>query len=231
MGTKMGTKEERALPSLSDLRDTLDEVLGDDALRDENRHTERMTLVCAVICDAFERCEMRATVVGGGAVEFHAPGAYTTLDNDLVVEPLTMQPDRSALNAIFGALGFVKGPARHWVRDDFLVEVPSSHLEGPAEEHQVGPHTFRVVKKEVLLVERLVEFYQTGHTGYGAQAIAMIRAFGAELELELLERLLREEEVGVVYELMKQLASSGVEITDDLLRAKRQGLLESSSIS
>ncbi len=153
MGTVLGTNEERALPSLSDLRDTLDEVFGDDALRDENRHTERMTLVCAVICDAFKRCEMRATVVGGGAVEFHAPGAYTTLDNDLVVEPVTMRPDRSALNAVFSALGFIKGPARHWVRDDFLVEVPSSHLEGPAEEHQVGPHTFRVVKKEVLLVE------------------------------------------------------------------------------
>lgn len=231
MGTGMGTNEERALPSLSDLRDTLDEFFGDDALRDENRHTERMTLVCAVVCDAFKRRGMRATVVGGGAVEFHAPGAYTTFDTDLVVEPATTRPDRSALDGVFGALGFIKGPARHWVRDDFLIEVPSSHLEGPAEEHQVGPHTFRVVKKEVVLVERLVEFYQTGHTGYGAQAIAMIRAFGAELEPELLERLLHEQEVRVVYELMKQLASSDVEITDDLLRAERQELLESSSIS
>lgn len=149
---------------LDDLRGELDAVLTDAAVSEPASHPRLHTLACAIISEALRRHGMEATLVGGGAIEFHAPGVYFTDDLDLVVEPRTVTPHRTLLTAVFTTLGFIES-GRHWVRGGLFVEVPGSYLEDPFEEYPVGPYTLRVVKKEAVLVGRLVELDQTGHTG------------------------------------------------------------------
>src|SRR5688500_20347718 len=103
-------------------------------------------------------------LVGGSALEFHAPGAYVTGDIDMPVARDGLAPPRGAVDQVFAALGFRKGSARHWERGDVLVEVPNHDLDDPSEEYQVGPYRLRVVAKEAVLVGRIVEYDQTGHT-------------------------------------------------------------------
>lgn len=205
------------LSELGDLRRELDAILVDPAFSDATAHRKRLTLACAIISEAFRRCGMLATLVGGGAIEFHAPGVYVTDDADLVVEARSGGPNRQRLHEVFGALGFAAS-GRHWVRDGFFVEVPSSYLEDPFNEIPVGPYVLRVVKKEVVLVGRLVEFDQTGHTGHGAQAVTMMRAFAGEMDRPLLDRLLRRERAGKVHAALRELAASDQRITDEVLR-------------
>lgn len=52
----------------------------DPELRDDRQHARRLVLATAVRSEAFRRYHCRATLVGGGAIEFYAPGAYRTDD-------------------------------------------------------------------------------------------------------------------------------------------------------
>lgn len=49
-------------------------------------------------------------------------------------------------------------------------------MAGPAEVVRVGEAELRVVKKEVVLRDRLVGFKHWKHTAYGEQAIDMLAA-------------------------------------------------------
>jgi hypothetical protein len=100
------------------LRDALDQVWLSEA-----DHVERLSLAAAVLTTALDAAGMRATMVGGAAVEFHAPGAYITTDLDLVVEGRS----RAALDQVFLSLGLERR-GRHWVRGDLFVEVPSNRM-------------------------------------------------------------------------------------------------------
>jgi hypothetical protein len=57
--------------------------------RSEREHVERVLLAAAIVSTALARAGMRATLVGGAAVEFYAPHAYSTSDLDFVVEGRT----------------------------------------------------------------------------------------------------------------------------------------------
>lgn len=214
------------LDDFSDLREELDEILADPELVGEEGHTERMARACAVICTAFDRRGLRATVVGGGALELYAPSRYTSGDNDLVVEYAGTRPSRKILGQVFDELGFErwKKSLRHWVRDDFFVEVPGDVLEGEADEFRIGTHTLRVIKREYLLVERLVDWEQTGSEASGLQGAWMLEAFREELDEELLAGLLRKERVEKAHEAMLGLVRSGATIDAPALRGLRDGL-------
>src|SRR5262249_10360871 len=110
------------------------------AWESERPHVERLTLATAGLQTALREAGMEATLVGGGAVEFHTPDAYITHDIDLVVERRT----REAIDEVFSALGLARR-GRHWVRGDLFVEEPGNHLSEPADEFPVGPYTLRVV--------------------------------------------------------------------------------------
>jgi hypothetical protein len=203
---------------LDDLRAELDVILADESLRAPGRaHLRLLTLTCAVISEALRRRGMIATLVGGGAIEFHAPGAFATDDADLVVEPASGLLDRKKLHEVFASLGFERS-ARHWMRDGFFVEVPGTRLEDPFSEFPVGPYTLRVVEVEVVLVGRLVEFDQTGHTGHGAQAVAMLRVLAGQLDGSLLASLLRRERAEKVFQALKDLAETDEPMADEILR-------------
>src|SRR4051794_21408256 len=101
-----------------DLREMLDAVLAS-----KSGHAPRLAKSAAIVCEALRREGLEATVVGGAAIELHAPDAYATHDLDLVVSG-RFSIDWNAVQArTFQALGFTRS-ARHWVRDDLYVEIP-----------------------------------------------------------------------------------------------------------
>jgi hypothetical protein len=67
-------------------------------------------------------------------------------------------------------------------------------------------------------------------TGYGAQALDLMAAFGWDLDLAVLRTYLRREGAEDAYDALRALSASGRPITDELLRhtmdALRRGALE-----
>jgi hypothetical protein len=196
------------------LRDDLDALLA----RDELAHVERLALAAAIVSEALRARGLEATLVGGGAIEFHAPGSYATSDIDLVVERARPVDDlERALADSFEALGFARA-GRHWRRNDVFVEVPSTRLTDPTESYPVGPYLLRVLRKEILLGERIVGFKHWRATGYGAQALDLMAAFGTDLDEAVLRTYLQREGAEGAYDDLRALAASGRPITDELLR-------------
>jgi hypothetical protein len=190
----------------------------EDVLANEHQHTRRLILAAAIVSEALRRNGIEATLVGGGAVEFHAPSAHTTSDIDLVVDYSYGLDARAALDDALGPLGFVRRH-RHWVREDLFVEVPGEFISDPTETYPIGPYTLRVVRKETALADRIIGFKYWRVTEYGFQAVAMIAAFGTELDEPLLITRLREDQAEDAYIALRELARSQSSIDEDLLQA------------
>src|SRR5205823_723395 len=126
----------------------------------------------AVISEVLRRRGMEATLVGGGAIEFHAPDVYVTTDLDLIVEG---RP-RVELDAALTGFGFVRR-GRHWVMDELFVEVPGNWMSDPVDVVDVGGLTLRVIRREIVLADRIIGFKHWRTTAYGAQAIALLALF------------------------------------------------------
>jgi len=194
--------------SIDQLRRALDEAWNSD-----REHAERLVLVTAILQTALREAGMVPTLVGGAAIEFHAPGAYTTTDIDLVVERRT----REEIHQVLTALGFTK-PTRHWVRGDLHVEVPGSYMADPTDDVEIDRFILRVVRKEVVLADRIVGFREWQHSAYALQAMDLIRAFGSELDEDPLRDHLRREGAEQYFEPLRRLALSGRKINEQKLR-------------
>lgn len=168
--------------------------------------------------DAFELVGLRCTLVGGSAVEIHAPGVYVTGDLDVVIETQRVEGGSERVAAVFTELGF-KRDGRHWARGELFVEVPSHVLSDPAEKVRVAKAVFRVVAKEVVLADRIVGFKHWQYTAYGHQAIAMLVAFGERLNMPWLKSRLQSEHCMDAFVALKQLAERGTRVTETVLRA------------
>jgi hypothetical protein len=64
----------------------LDEVVARGLADDPIEHARQVAAIAAAFYQAFESAGLRCTLVGGSAIEVHAPGALKTGDVDLVVE-------------------------------------------------------------------------------------------------------------------------------------------------
>lgn len=185
----------------------------DLALRTPAAHVERLSLVAAAISEALRQRGMRATLVGGGAIEFHASSIYTTTDIDLVVEGGT----RDQIDEVLRDLGFVRR-GRHWVRDDLFVEVPGNRMSDPVDVMQVGDYELRVICREIVLADRIIGFKHWRATIYGAQALAMLTIFGDSLNEPVLRARLREEDAEDALHALRALSARGGPVNDALLR-------------
>ena len=67
-------------PGLTDLREQLEDELRGPPAASPRAHARRLTIVSTPLCEAFRRHGLSAMLVGGSALEFHAPGAYVTGD-------------------------------------------------------------------------------------------------------------------------------------------------------
>jgi 5-formyltetrahydrofolate cyclo-ligase len=176
-------------------------------------HAHRLIWCAAVIATALHKVGVRATLVGGGAIELHAPAIYTTGDIDFVFDRGT----REQIGPVMEALGFVSRNVRGWEKDDLWVDFPSTEMEDPAETRSVGPYQLRVLPKEIALGYRITGFRHWKYWGYGLQAIALIRAFGSELDETILLPYLKRQGAEPAYELLRDLANSDREITHQQL--------------
>ncbi|HEY0152374.1 MAG TPA: hypothetical protein VGB92_10270 [Longimicrobium sp.] len=176
-----------------------------DAWHSDREHVERIVLAAAVIATALERAGMRATLVGGAAIEFYAPLAYATTDLDFVVEGRT----RNEISATLTALG-MRRQGRHWVLDDLYVEVPGSYFGELADSFEVGPFTLRVIRREYVLADRIIGYRWWKYAGYAVQAINMMLTFGGTIDDALIRAYLRKEGAEDTYDLLRQFAASGV---------------------
>jgi hypothetical protein len=203
---------------LAEIRATLAEVARDFSDANEGGHVERLALTTALVSEALRVVGLTAVLVGGGAIEFYAPDAYVTQDIDIVVEGLPGEPVRDRIASVFEALDFIKLSGRHWERDGMLVEIPGHSIDDPYSEVMVGPYRLNIVRPEVVLIGRVVEYDQTGHTGHAAQAVVLLQAVGDTLDHSLLAQLARRERVESVLAALRALAESGTLVTDGLLR-------------
>lgn len=157
-------------------------------LRGEAPHVEKITVAAAVISEVLRQRGMEATLVGGSAIEFHAPDVYATSDLDFIVEGRA----RADIDSALTEFGFARR-GRHWVLGDLFVEVPGNWMSDPVEVVEIGALRLRVVRREIVLADRIIGFKHWRTTAYGAQALALLEAFGASMDEQLLRDRLRAE--------------------------------------
>jgi len=195
--------------SNADLRALLDATLTGD-----RSHVEKLTVTAAVVSAVLRRDGMETTLVGGGAIEFHAAEIYTTSDIDLIVEGRT----RVDMDAALTDFGMTRR-GRHWVLGEMFIEVPGNAMTDPVETTMVGPLPLRVVRREIALADRIVGFRHWGATGYGAQAVALLALFGTTLDEAMLLQRLRDEAAADALEPLRLLAQGGSRVGDAELGA------------
>lgn len=204
-------------PRFEQLRRDLDDVLDTGLAKDPLAHAQQVAQIAGTLHAAFELVGLRATLVGGSAIEVHAPGVYKSDDIDLVISG-PAKDFRGEIGRVFHALGFVS-TGRHWTRGDLFVEVPGRVLDDPHETVRVGTAVFEIVTKEVVLADRIIGFKHWRYTGYGQQAIDMLAAFGGELDLGWLGPRLKREDSWDAYLALQELAAGQVDITEQSLQA------------
>ena len=111
---------------------------------------------------------------------------------------------------------------RHWTFGELFVEVPGNWMSDPVDVVAVGPLTLRVVRREVVLADRIVGFLHWQVTAYGAQAVALLALFGDSLDELWLRARLRQEGAEAAFDVLRTLAAS-TEVVDE---ARLQGVLE-----
>lgn len=136
-----------------ELRAALDAVLAGGMAEDPVAHAGQVVAVMTVFDRAFRADGLRCVLVGGAAIEVHAPGAYLSHDIDLVIDALYLPDRRARVGRVFAQLGFAQ-QGRHWERGGLYVEVPGTFLEDPSEPYTSPPWQVTVVTKEVLRCER-----------------------------------------------------------------------------
>jgi hypothetical protein len=202
--------------TLDRLGKRLEEVLASGLAEEPVTHAQQVAEVAGILHSTLTARGLIPTLVGGSAIEIHAPGIYMSGDLDLVIEGAS---DVVAIrDEVFQALGLTR-VGRHWRQGELFVETVPGPVAGPAEEVEVAGATFRVVRKEVPLRDRLVGFKHWRHTAYGDQAIAMLIAFGDDLDMDWLEPELRREDALDALQALSGLTSSDVPITHERLLA------------
>lgn len=203
----MGDDKEALINAPGDASNPLAKTMW-DYWKSDRPHHERLILTAAVVSTALRKEGMRATLVGGGAIELHAPSVYRTGDLDFVVEGRS----RAEIDRVLRSLGLTR-KGRHWVTDDLFIEVPGNDLDAPVDVLSFDGFDLRVVVKESVLADRIVGFRHWKYWGYGIQAIELIRSFRETLDEEGLRRALHREGSEHAYELLRELAWSEQQVT------------------
>lgn len=196
------------------LRSRLRDALADGLSTDPVKHAAQVAEIAGILHEAFHAGGFMITMVGGSAIEIHAPGIYMSGDIDVVVEKT--RAATAERDEVFGALGLDR-VGRHWRHGNLFIETVPGPVSGPVEEVEVGGAAFRVVRKEVPLRDRVVGFKHWRHTAYGDQAIAMLIAFGEEVDMAWLDPELRREDARDAFHALEGLARSNDPVTHERL--------------
>ena len=131
-------------------------------------------------------------LVGGGAVELFAGGAYVTGDMDFVGAV-----PAAVVKTLFD-VGFTRY-GRHWIHDEgrIFLEFPSACLSSSekAQDRTFHGHRILIVSPEDLLVDRLSAWSHWESELDGVNAYLIYRALVAELDHDRIKRRCLEEDV------------------------------------
>ena len=105
---------------------------------------------------------------------------------------------------------------------ELFVEVPGNWMSDPVDVVDVGALQLRVVRREVVLADRIIGFKHWRTTAYGAQALALLSVFGTEIDESLLRERLRKEAAEDAFDALRTLAESASPIG----AAELEGTLE-----
>lgn len=200
--------------SAAELRADLARILAEGLSNDPAEHARQVARIAGILSEAFASHGFTVTLVGGSAIEVHAPGIYMSGDVDVVIEETARATaDR---DQVFAGLGLAR-VGRHWRTGELFVETLPGPVAGPAEEVEVAGAAFRVVRKEVVLRDRIIGFKHWRHTAYGDQAIAMLLAFGEGLDMEWLDAELAREGARDALDALQQVARSATPVTHEHL--------------
>ena len=141
----------QADPLVARLRDELEAAV---QIEDQ---TERLVEVAAIVEEALDAIGAKAVVVGGLAVAYWTRSQYVTVEIDFVA------PVNRAVTERLAALGFVRGPGRHWTYPDseVAIEFPGTSLDDGDQATEVesrGGRTLRVLSPEDIALWRMREF-------------------------------------------------------------------------
>lgn len=204
------------------LRGQLEQILADGLAEDPVEHAEQIAGVAGVLSEAFADLDMEVVIVGGSAIEIHAPGGYVSADMDIIIERKKRIPFDPRISRMFKRLGFQK-KNRHWILGDLWVDIPDVHVDGSVEILRVGAAVFRIIRKEDLLAERVAGFkHWPGGLAYGQQAITLLEALRAELDWERLRQCVEKETALDALEELDALAKRTSEVSTEAL----QGILD-----
>jgi hypothetical protein len=217
MGTGPGKRDEaKSKDLMALLRQRLQEILAPGLAEDARQHAEQVAQIAAVLYEAFEAVGLQCTLVGGSAIEVHAPGVYRSGDIDVVIDTVEGVRSNPRVHEVFSRLGFER-KGRYWILEDLLVDTWSL-LSEPDEVVRVGNSTFSVIKKEVLLRDRVVGFKWWDHsTSYGQQVVYMLAVFGDDLDMEWLRPELESEKALDAFMELEKLAGADEPITEETL--------------
>lgn len=203
---------------MEQLRAQLGEILAGGLSANAVEHAEQIARVAGVLSEAFESVDLEIVVVGGSAIEIHAPGGYVSGDLDLIVERARGARSDPRVKKIFERLGFRKGRARHWIFGDLYVETPGEHVDDPVVFARVGQAVFRIISKEALIAERVAGFKHWKHLEYGQQAIMLLEALREELDWEWLRRRVEKESAVDALQELDALAKRTSEVSATVLQ-------------
>lgn len=135
---------------MATLRERLRAITSEGPATNPRRHAEQVARIAGVLHEAFEAASLRVTLVGGSAIEVHAPGIYKSGDLDILVRAHGGRRRRTEVAAVFEGLGF-RREGRLWWIDDFVVDEHGDDLEDEVEFMRLGDAVFEVLSKEAVL--------------------------------------------------------------------------------
>ncbi len=132
----------------AELRAGLDLVLADGMAAEPFVHAQQIAAIMTLLDQAFRADGLSCVLVGGAAIEVHAPGAHISHDLDLVVDTWGLPDARAQIARVFDQLGFATD-GRHRAlhgrrcsneRSTCCTAVPSRKSLPTTTEHYLAPY-------------------------------------------------------------------------------------------
>jgi hypothetical protein len=169
------------MADLAALRNELHDICRTGSVKDE------LVRIAAVVAEALRSVGSDPILIGGGAVQLHVAGEYTSGDIDFAGH---------ADPAVLAAMGF-RQQGKHWINDelDIFLEFPVSQIE-PDENTvtvAVGNRRLRVLSVADLVIDRLRAFVYWRSEIDGVQAMLLIQMHLDQITAEVRTRLAGED--------------------------------------
>lgn len=214
-------------PSWERLREELHRVAAREQPDDPVEHARCVTEIARLLSLAFEKVGVSPVVVGGSALEIHAPGVDKSDDIDIVAEGIGLANDVISAPEVeeVATKLEIEREGRLLFIDNWVIDLVGRTLEGEPDSLDTGDGTILVLAQEDVIADRIRIFLHWDDVSAGLQAAELIGVLGDDLDWKRLEEqcLEHSEERSAVGQL-RQLIDSGDEINRKRLQEIQEEL-------